>query len=341
MSVFSFKPNQITKKLVKELPDRAQDVIIRRYGLTDGGNIMTLESIGGMYGITRERVRQIENHALNKIRQSSLMNEHQAVFDEIKEKLESLGYIITEEDLLYSLSPKTNLHNHITFLLVIGNPFVKEKEDKHFKHRWFVDKKIADVVHDSLHKVHDLFFDDALVSEDEIIKSFKKIIGSSVQISDDEILRRWLSLSKVIAPNPLGEWGRATSPNVRVKGMRDYAYLVIRQHGSPMHFTEVTKKIQKLFGKNAHVATTHNELIKDPRFVLVGRGLYALKSWGYMNGIVKDVIVQILEKYGSLSKDEIMEHVLRERYVKPNTIIVNLQDTKTFKKNKEGRYTLA
>jgi len=69
--------------------------------------------------------------------------------------------------------------------------------------------------------------------------------------------------------------------------------------------------LQKLFGKNAHVATTHNELIKDPRFVLVGRGLYALKSWGYMNGIVKDVIVQILEKYGSLGKDEIMEHVLR------------------------------
>jgi len=341
MSVFSFKPNQITKKLVKELPDRAQDVIIRRYGLTDGGNVMTLESIGGMYGITRERVRQIENHALNKIRQSSLMLDHQSVFNEIQEKLESLGYINTEEELLYSLSPKTNLHNHIIFLLVIGNSFTKEKEDKNFKHRWFVDKKMADMVHDSLKKVHDLFSDDDLVSEEDIIKSFKKIIGNSTQISDDEILKKWLAISKIIAPNPLGEWGRATSPNVRVKGMRDYAYLVIRQHGSPMHFTEVTKKIQKLFGKNAHVATTHNELIKDPRFVLVGRGLYALKSWGYMNGIVKDVIVQILEKYGSLGKDEIMEHVLRERYVKPNTIIVNLQDTKTFKKNKEGRYTLA
>jgi DNA-directed RNA polymerase delta subunit len=115
-------------------------------------------------------------------------------------------------------------------------------------------------------------------------------------------MKRWLSLSKTIGKNAIGEWGVASSPNVKTKGMRDYAFLVIRKHGSPIHFKEVAKQISTIFNKKAHVATTHNELIKDPRFVLVGRGLYALAEWGYMSGVVKDVIKKILEKNGPLTK---------------------------------------
>ncbi len=118
-------------------------------------------------------------------------------------------------------------------------------------------------------------------------------------------MKRWLSLSKKIAKNPLGEWGSADSSNVRVKGMRDYAYLVIKRHGSPMHFTEVAKSISELFNRKAHVATCHNELIKYKRFVLVGRGLYALAEWGYTSGVVKEVIADILRKYGPLTREEV------------------------------------
>jgi DNA-directed RNA polymerase delta subunit len=112
----------------------------------------------------------------------------------------------------------------------------------------------------------------------------------------------------------------------------------LRKHGSPIHFKEVAKAITAVFSKKAHVATTHNELIKDPRFVLVGRGLYALKEWGYMDGVVKDVIIKLIEKHGPMSKDEIIGKVLKERYVKENTIIINLQNKKYFRKNKDGKY---
>src|SRR3989338_1141635 len=122
--------------------------------------------------------------------------------------------------------------------------------------------------------------------------------------------------------------------------MRDYAFLVIRKHGSPIHFKEVAKAITQYFNKKAHVATTHNELIKGPRFVLVGRGLYALSEWGYMSGVVKDVIKKILEKEGPLMKDEIIKKVLKERYVKENTIMVNLQNPKFFKKSNDGKYSI-
>ena len=144
-------------------------------------------------------------------------------------------------------------------------------------------------------------------------------------------LGNWLSISKNIAKNPLGEWGKSKSSNIKTKGVRDYAYLILRKHGSPIHFREVAKLISEVFKKKAHVATTHNELIKDPRFVLVGRGLYALAEWGYLSGVVKDVIRKIIEKNGPLTKDKIIEKVLKERYVKENTILVNLQNPKYFK----------
>lgn len=107
-----------------------------------------------------------------------------------------------------------------------------------------------------------------------------------------------------------------------------------------MHFIEVAKNIEKLFSRKTHPATTHNELIKDNRFVLVGRGLYALKEWGYQSGVVRDVIVSILEREGPLTRDEIIERVKRERYVKDATIAVNLQNS-MFVKNSDGKYGLA
>jgi hypothetical protein len=122
--------------------------------------------------------------------------------------------------------------------------------------------------------------------------------------------------------------------------VRDYAYLAVKKHGSPLHFREVAKLIEKMFNRAAHVATTHNELIKDDRFVLVGRGMYALKEWGYTSGVVRDVIREILREHGPLTKDQIIEKVLKERHVKPGTIAVNLQNQKYFKRTKEGRYIL-
>ena len=163
----------------------------------------------------------------------------------------------------------------------------------------------------------------------------------SEDYKNDEVVRRWLSLSKKIGKNSLGEWGKSKSSNINAKGMRDYAFLVIRKHGSPIHFREVASSIEKIFKKKAHVATTHNELIKDPRFVLVGRGLYALAEWGYMSGVVKDVIRKILEKEGPLTKEQVIDRVLKERYVKENTILVNLQNLKHFKKDKQNKYNVA
>ena len=82
------------------------------------------------------------------------------------------------------------------------------------------------------------------------------------------------------------------------------------------------------------------EIAKRQQRRQVGRGLYALSDWGYAPGVVRDVVKGILSKEGPLTRDEIIERVKRERYVKNATIIVNLQDP-AFKRTSDGKYTLA
>ncbi len=338
-ATINFKPKAVTKELINALSPRSRDVMTKRYGLGKSAEAMTLDAIGKTYGITRERVRQIENHALAVIRKSKQYAEQKAVFDEIEQIIHNLGGIVVEQDLLDHVSTDASIQSHINFLLVVGHPFNKMKEDDDFKHRWFIDASLSEKVHNALRKLYATLKSDDLLSEPDIIKSFlEQLEDVSEKYRTEEITKRWLALSKKIGRNTLGEWGKTESSNVSTKGMRDYAYLVIRRHGSPIHFREVVKIITEVFKIKAHVATCHNELIKDPRFVLVGRGLYALSEWGYMSGVVKEVIRKIIEKNGPLTKAEVIQKVLKERYVKENTIVINLQNPKYFKKNKDGKY---
>lgn len=339
MATPTFKAKQSTKRLLAVLPDRAREVLINRYGLGKNPEKMTLDAIGKLYGITRERVRQIENYALNNIRKSDAYKAERVAFSELEGAIHSLGGIVVEEDFLGHMAKDQSTQNHTHFLLVLGDGFKKKKEDEEFRHRWHVNEDLAKKVEDSLRKLYGSLSNQDLLPESEMINRF---LGHLEEVAEkyknQEVVKRWLTISRHIGKNAIGEWGVAHSPNIKTKGMRDYAFLVIRKHGSPIHFREVAKQISTVFKKKAHVATTHNELIKDPRFVLVGRGLYALAEWGYMSGVVKDVIRKIIEKNGPLTKDEVIDKVLKERYVKENTIMVNLQNQKYFKKDKDSRY---
>ena len=337
----TFSPRTITKELLGVLPERSRAVIVGRFGLGKSGEKMTLETIGQEYDITRERVRQIESHGLSAIRKSDAYDKHKAAFAELAKAVKNVGSIVSEEMLLGELAKNKTDQNHVYFMLVVGEPFTLEKEDNSFVRRWHVDGELSDRVHAALETLHEAVDPENLIPEEEFMSIFTKHLEEAgIKHKDPNFVNRWLGLTKKISRNPLGEWGHTDSSHVRVKSMRDYAYLTLRRHGSPMHFTEVAQQIGKLFGKKAHPATCHNELIKDKRFVLVGRGLYALSDWGYAPGVVRDVVKGILSKEGPLTRDEIIERVKRERYVKNATIIVNLQDP-VFKRTSDGKYTLA
>jgi hypothetical protein len=337
----SFKPKQVTKRMLSGLSPRAYEVVVNRFGITDDAQRKTLEAIGQKYGITRERVRQIENTALALIRKSEFFKNEKEVFEELKTLIHALGAIVSEQDILNHVSKDQLTQNHIHLYLTLGDDFTKHKEDDHFKARWSVDADIAEQIHKSLKNIYEGLSDDELISEAELIVRFlDEVKELSEQYKNEEIAKRWLAMSKKISKNPLGEWGKSTSSSIKTRGVKDFAFLMMRKHGSPMHFREVAKAVANTFDKKCHVATCHNELIKDPRFVLVGRGIYALSEWGYKTGVVREVIKELIKKNGPMTKDDIVEQVMKERYLKKNTILVNLQNSKYFKKNKNGLYSI-
>ncbi len=338
--MLSFQPKLVTKDLLSGLPERSRRVLTDRFGLAGKGERRTLDAIGQEYGITRERIRQIENHSVSAVRDSDAYAALTMHLDNLKGAVAALGTFLSEETVLEELGKNDADRNHIVFLLTVGHHFDDRREDNDFKARWHVDEQLAEQIEAALSSLYESIEPNKLTAEEEFLELFEKHLKQAgVKNRSKEVLPRWLLISKRIGRNPLGEWGRQDSPHVRIKNTRDFAYLTLKRHGSPMHFIEVAKSIEKLFGRKTHPATTHNELIKDGRFVLVGRGLYALKEWGYEPGVVRDVIAGILEREGPLTRDEIIERVKRERYVKDATIAVNLQNA-MFARLPEGTYIL-
>ncbi len=339
MAKITFKPQNVSKILLSILLKRERKVVSERFGLNSKGKFKTLEAIGQFYNITRERVRQIEANAVNKMRKSEEFKKTRPVFDELRDLLDFFGYVVPEEKILNYISKAPSVKSYVCFLLFLGENFSFDKESLEFRKNWSTNGEVKSQVKDALRRIYQKLDRNTLLTEDEIADFLiKEIKFQNKKWIDKDTLFRWIYLSKKLDKNPLGEWGVSDSPNVKIKGIRDYVYLVIRKNGSPMHFSETAKAIEKNFNKKAYIATCHNELIKDKRFILVGRGLYALSEWGYSRGIVRDVIRNIIDKYGALTRDEILEKVRKERYVKDNTILVNLHDSKNFKRDTKGRY---
>ena len=149
-------------------------------------------------------------------------------------------------------------------------------------------------------------------------------------------LESCLDVSKKIQKNSEGVFGLKDWPEINPRGVKDRAYLLFKKTQEPLHFTRVAHMLE-----GSLVQTVHNELIRDPRFVLVGRGTYALKEWGYEPGQVKEVIAKILQAGKKpLTKEEILNQVLKQRMVKENTVFLNLNNKKYFSRTKQGKYQI-
>ncbi len=345
---------QEVKFLIDLLPKRTQNILSRRFGLFNKKK-ETLESIGSFYNVTRERVRQIQDHGINVLK-SKILPVNQVKFkkrfDVINQKIEELGSIISEDHLLNNLKKKEEDKNYLRFLLVLNPNIVYFKENDDFQLRWALANKKSEVVavENALKSLFSSINKDEVLSFDDVLKRFQaKLKNNSntemfTNLNTDEAKQTfasWLGITKTIGQNIFGEWGLSDSCHVYPKGVKDHAYLTMRRHGSPMHFREVSKAIQDNFKKPAHIQTVHNELIKDDRFVLVGRGLYALKEWGYVPGSVRDVISHILKTHGKILKEDLVKKLLKERHVKETTIAINLQNKDLFKRFSDGTYGLA
>lgn len=344
-----FEPSKVIKEMLKTLSTkRAKEIIRKRYGLS-GHKRKTLESLGGNYSITRERVRQIEEDALKRLRAEVDLYSSQA--RRISDVIEKEGGLVSQEkllDLLFSSWPdeaRRRKEGAATILILeLSDKFLGLKS-KIFNKSWATKKiwtKLATETIEYLRKALEKKM--TPLSAEEIAKLVQeaKILKQSPQIK--KALWSYIDASSQIYSNPFGKWGLKIWPEITPKGARDKAYLVLREKSEPLHFRAITDFINKTNFKSKGVAyaqTVHNELIKSNKFVLVGRGTYALSEWGYKPGTVRQVIEDLLESAGRpMGKEEILKEVLNCRQVKRNTVILNLNNREYFKKTGKGKYTL-
>jgi len=339
----------IIPKILKEIPDRTKKVLARRFGL-DKKDSETLEAIGKSYNITRERVRQIERDGMKRVKKIIGSPEFKKDFEKIEaifeKKLKQYGGVRKEESLLSELNLFSS-KNQTFFVLNLIDDFKREKSDNDFYAFWYNDSKQANNAKKVVSQFIESFKDKR---EPESVENVFKEFSKKEKISK-EALFSYLEISKHISRSVDDKKiGLVTFSEINPKTVKDKIILVLNQKKKPLHFREITdlifslnKDLEKRDSRsfNLHPQTVHNELIRSNNFVLVGRGLYALKDWGFNPGRVKDVIVNVLKCSSSpLSKEEITSEVLKQRMVKESTIFLDLQDKKVFERNQEGKYKI-
>ena len=311
--------------LTNDLPDRSQSILRDRYGIGVQEE-KTLEAIGQKHGVTRERVRQIVVGGIDSVRG----RKEEQIYDNadtcIRCAVEDKSGIIREKELLNDLSQRqTQDVGAIRFFITCSDQVDYLNEKKHP-----VETTVA-LVDLDMAKWEDLHTQalQVLENKDETV-SLDTFQRELTDVSAKEV-EDYLRVSREIQENPFGKWGIYSWDDIALKGIREKVYTVLQESNEPLHFREIAKRIDDYGlskkGRKAHPQTVHNELIKDDRFVLIGRGTYALASWGYETGTVKDVVTEVLNKEEKpLPKEEIVKRVLAVRKVKPTTVMINLHN---------------
>jgi hypothetical protein len=320
--------------------EREREIVSRRFGLFDRKE--TLEQIGEMLGITRERVRQLEKSVVTRLKASAEEGSlpHLKDFEaKVLTILEANGSVSRVSDLAGKLSGSASREEQarVSFLCQLCPDLTVVNEDDHYYNSVAIRKAYDEKTLKA--KVTELIQTIKKLGEPKPIKE----IAAAAGMTSPEEAEALASTSKQLATLN-NRWGLVNWPMVNPKNIRDKIYVILKENGKHMHFNEISEAIKKSDFKRKDVTTQaiHNELIKDKRFVLIGRGIYALKEWGYEKGTVADIITEVLREAGEpLHRDEIVKRVLKSRFVKETTILLNLQGKPQFKRVAKATYALA
>lgn len=366
--------NEIVKSLLARLSKKERDIITRRFGLKDSEK-ETLESVGGLHNLTRERIRQIENATIKKLREvKELKQELSDLRGIVNKLLVEHGGLAEKEYLFHLLNTYSPVEyrsegydvekNQYDFMLsrLLHDEFEEIKDSDIFKTSYKLKSESLEHLEElAIQLVKEISDLKEVVKTEEAIEMITKTdiygkhkdkmdVPSDIDVSSywqndlydenaelingNKILYSLLVAVKDIEQNKFGFWGAYDSEEIAPKTINHKIYLVLKHEGKPLHFVDIAKRINEVSfdHKTANPATVHNELILDPKYVLIGRGIYGLKEWGYKEGVVADVIRDILAENGPLTKDQIVEKVLANRMVKKTTINLALMDKNVFEK---------
>lgn len=346
----SFDAVEIVQQLLKQLTSKEADILRRRHGLRPEGR-ETLEMIGSAYQVTRERIRQIERQSIDQLRATEASQEILLSAERLVVSLLHTHGGVLEESMMYEVLLGVHHTSEIytRSLLFLLNELMTEKIEaikpsQYFMPGWklcttslaFVSEVIDQLVLTMKQRNEPATMSD-------ILEAFThtELYAAHPILFSDAVLTSYVALSKQMGKNPFDEYGLVSWGSISPKRMNDRVYVVLKKEGKPLHFEEIAQRISKIFKKKAYAPTVHNELILNDQYVLVGRGMYALKEWGYSEGVVAEVLADILRSAKKpMSKHDLVAQVLEQRMVKKNTILLALADKTLFQKNANGLYTI-
>ena len=330
-----------TVKMLLLLNDKEKYVITHRYNL-DNSKRQTLEEIGTHYDVTRERIRQIERTALNKLKRNVDNFSISAINNFATEIIKNNGGVIEQDTLIANILNNSDTFSKYELFLILSL-------DKRFE---FIPNTINYLPFFKLNNVESAVIENYCLSAKELLKRETKsynakdlaklllINNSNASITPElvtasfNVCRFFKVVDEVIG---LTEWR-----DINPRTLRDKIYYILRKKQKPAHFVDICNEIitNNFDRKNVNLQAVHNELIRHEEFILIGRGIYALKEWGFKSGTVADVIKEILNDHDSLSEDEIVSEVLKQRDVKPITIILNLKNKEEFVRVGRKQYSM-
>ena len=349
MSQSDLSTNQIIEQLFSVLDARQKKVLIKRYGL-DNGEEQTLAELGRAFSVTRERIRQIEASAIAEVRKKAKEGHLDTLVAAATSHLLKTGGVRREDHLLTEMRAfaegkemPLNFANQIRFLLEISGQVMYHREDDELNSHWHLAED---------HQLKALNFLEALVKhlrdkKHETLheKKFEQFFAEVVELHklEKEVARHYVHISKKFGSNLYGDFGLTEWPEVSPKVSRDWIYLILKKATKPLHFNEIASEIRRLRpSKKTNTQTIHNELIKDRRFLLVGRGIYGLREQDVLPaGTIRDILVHILKADGPMKPKDLIAKVLKHRIFKETTILFNLQNKKFFDRLPSGEYAVS
>ena len=342
--------HQAVLSALDALKPREAEVVARRNGLRDG-TIETLQQIGEEYGVSRERVRQIEKQGLKKFREQLAKPPLADILRLAIGLIREAGGVIGTDALVREFLPESQ-HTPagtaaLRFLLESSQEVVVSPEDKDATACYALTEShvaAADAVSPML--AEELAAKRRPMTPAELLTVFAKRddLGDHSHLVTEPFVESGLEIGKEFVPAGDGKWGLITWADINPRNIREKTLYVLKEAGTPMHFTDVTEKIRaaKFDAKPVTTQAVHNELINGDQFVLIGRGIYALKDWGYLPGTVSHVISQILTQAAEpVERNEVVHKVLEQRHVSENTILINLQDKSKFTRVGKSAYVVA
>lgn len=323
--------DELLNNLFMVLTEKEAMVIKKRFALQGSGK-QTLEKIGKHFNVTRERIRQIESIALSKLRRTVRTTRLDEVNDIAKMVLQAHGGLMSEDNLVIEVLKKIQDGNKMDGAVLrlafsIDTHLQRGSKSNTFRPFWRLDTLAMQDIQMIVNNVVKILKKrKSCMQTDEIVSAIQALNLFEGRVPSNELIRSSLTVDERLREISEG-WGLTEWRFVRPRSIRDKVEIILKKTGEPLHFMEIANRIREagFDHKNVTIQAVHNELIRYPQFVLVGRGLYALKEWGYEPGTVADVIEAILKEKGPMSKKEIIAEVARQRTVKVGTISLNLQ----------------